>query len=161
MCDQVVVLLSAEHSASIVWGDEDSDAESVDLDTGDDDRLFLYEVAQRNEQEETAVSRPGFQVILSFVRRKSISDLSKMNSFHISHYAIPTNCVLTPSSFVPGLFHGETAQGFWTVTYVPQVTRSRIYDHSTFTKLSLKQLLYVHGISTGRGAYNVLAKKIH
>ncbi|KAH9991344.1 hypothetical protein BJV77DRAFT_1068323 [Russula vinacea] len=123
MCDQVVVLLSAEHSASIVWGDEDSDAES------------------RNEQEETAVSRPGFQVILSFVRRKSISDLSKMNSFHISHYAIPTNCVLTPSSFVPGLFHGETAQGFWTVTYVPQVTRSRIYDHSTFTKLSLKQLL--------------------
>jgi hypothetical protein len=66
MCDQVVALLSAEHSASLVWGDEDGDSESVDMDdTGDDDRLFTYEVSKRNEQEESAVSRPGFQVTLS------------------------------------------------------------------------------------------------
>jgi hypothetical protein len=63
MCDQVVALLSPEHTASIVWGDEDSDTESMDVDTGDDDRLFTYEVAKRNEQEESAVSRPGFQVL--------------------------------------------------------------------------------------------------
>ena len=62
ICDQVVALLSAEQSASIVWGDDDSGTESED-DTGDDDRLFTYEVAKRNEQEENAVSRPGFQVI--------------------------------------------------------------------------------------------------
>ena len=161
MCDQVVALLSAEHSASIVWGDEDSDTESVDSDTGDDSRLFLYEVAQRNEQEENAVSRPGFQVIFFFVRRKTTSDLSKMNSFLISHYAIPANCGLDPSGFIPGLFHGETAQGFWTVAYVPQLTRPRIYDHSTFTKLSLKQLLYVPVIPTGNDAHNILAKKTH
>jgi hypothetical protein len=70
MCDQVVALLSAEHSASIVWGDEDSSGNTkcVDPDTGDDDRLFTYEVAKRNEQEEGAVSRPGFQVILSSVK---------------------------------------------------------------------------------------------
>ena len=62
ICDQVVALLSAEQSASIVWGDDDSGTESED-DTGDDDRPFTYEVAKRNEQEENAVSRPGFQVI--------------------------------------------------------------------------------------------------
>ena len=72
MCDQVVALLSSEESASIVWGDNDSDTESED-DTGDDDRLFTYEVAKRNEQEESAVSRPGFQVIISSVEHKSVA----------------------------------------------------------------------------------------
>jgi hypothetical protein len=71
MCDQLVALLSPEHTASVVWGDEDSDTESMDFDTGEDDRLFTYEVAKRNEQEESAVSRPGFQVIISSVKCKS------------------------------------------------------------------------------------------
>jgi hypothetical protein len=127
MCDQVIALLSAEHSASIFWGDADGDAKSVDLDTVGDDRLFLYEVAKRNEQEVNIESRPGF----------------KMNSRHISRYAIPATWgrALDPSSFVPTLFHGETAQGFWTVTYVPQAIRSCTYDRYTFTTLSLRQLL--------------------
>jgi hypothetical protein len=68
ICDQVVAMLSAEHTASIVWGDEDDDTESIDIDAGDDDRLFTYEVAKRNEQEESAVSRPGFQVTHSAYR---------------------------------------------------------------------------------------------
>jgi hypothetical protein len=76
MCDQVIALLSPEHTASIVWGDEDSDTESMDVDTGDDDRLFTYEVAKWNEQEESAVSRPGFQVIVSSVKHKSTSNLT-------------------------------------------------------------------------------------
>ena len=73
MCDQVVTLLSLEHAASIVWGDEDSDADSMNVDTTDDDRLFTYEVAKRNEQEENAESRPGFQVIILSIKRKSTS----------------------------------------------------------------------------------------
>jgi hypothetical protein len=68
ICDQVVALLSEEHSTSLVWGDdEDGDAGSVDIDTGEEDRLFTYEVEKRNEQEDNAFSRPGFQVILSSV----------------------------------------------------------------------------------------------
>jgi hypothetical protein len=59
----VVALLSLEHSAAIVWSDQDSDAESVDVETGDSDRLFTFEVAETNEQEENAVARPGFQVL--------------------------------------------------------------------------------------------------
>jgi len=63
ICDQVVALLSTEHTASIVWGDEDDDAESLDDDASDEDGLFTYEVENRNEQEENASLRPGFQVI--------------------------------------------------------------------------------------------------
>ena len=66
ICDQVVALLASEHTDSMVWGDEDSDAESVELDTGNDCRFFTFEVAKRNEQEESAATRPGFQVIPSY-----------------------------------------------------------------------------------------------
>ena len=75
MCDQLVALLSPD-TASIVWDDEDSDTESMDVDTGVDDKLFTYEVAKRNEQEESAVSRPGFRVIISSVKHKSTSNLT-------------------------------------------------------------------------------------
>ena len=57
ICDQVVALLSADHSASIAWNNE-GDTSSA----GDWERLFAFEVAETIEQEETAVSRPGFQV---------------------------------------------------------------------------------------------------
>jgi hypothetical protein len=70
MCEQVVALSSAEHSASLVRGNEDSDTESMDIDAGDEDRLFTYEVAKRSEQEESAVSRPGFQVALAFIKMR-------------------------------------------------------------------------------------------
>ena len=63
ICDQVIALLSTEHSATIVWGDEDDEDENMDVDAGDDVRLYTFEVAKRNEQEESASSRPGFQVI--------------------------------------------------------------------------------------------------
>jgi hypothetical protein len=85
MCDQVVVLLSSEHSASIVWNDEDSDTDSVDMDTGDTDRLFTFEVAKTNEQEENAVISPGFQVPIPFVVGISVPDSSK-DAFS-SHFA--------------------------------------------------------------------------
>jgi hypothetical protein len=67
MCDQVVVLLSPEYSASIVWNDEDNDTDSVDTDTGDTDRLFTFEVTKTNEQEENAIAYPGFQVPIPFL----------------------------------------------------------------------------------------------
>lgn len=69
MCDQIIVLLSLEHSASMIWDNEDSDSESVDLDTGNTDRLFTFEVSKRNEQEESAVTRPAFQVLFPFSYR--------------------------------------------------------------------------------------------
>jgi hypothetical protein len=63
ICDQIVALLSSKHSTSIIWNDEESDTESVDMATGEFDRIFTFEVAETNEQEENAVSHPGFQVL--------------------------------------------------------------------------------------------------
>lgn len=63
ICDQVIALLSLEHSTAIVWSDQDSDTESVDWEACETDRLFTFEVAETNEQEEKAVALPGFQVL--------------------------------------------------------------------------------------------------
>jgi hypothetical protein len=125
ICDQVVALLSSEQSASIVWHDEDSDAESVDEDVGESDRLFIFGVEKTNEQEEGAVSRPGFQ----------------MNSRHISPYTAPEECSVDPSIFVPRLLRGETAQGFLTATYVQRQIRSETWNQRSFNKVYLTKLL--------------------
>jgi hypothetical protein len=160
MCDQVVALLSGEHSASLVWGDEDGDTESVDMDdAGDDDRLFTYEVSKRNEQEESAVSRPGFQVMPSSAERKSNSDLSKMNSLHISRDVAPDHCSVDPSTFVPRLFNGDTAQGFWTVTFVHKCIPSRPLDQYAYNAVSLNHLLWVLSIDFGHNAHSILEMK--
>jgi hypothetical protein len=62
ICDQIIALLSSEHSTTIVWNDEESDTESVDVSTCEFDRVYSFEVTETNEQEESAVSYPGFQV---------------------------------------------------------------------------------------------------
>jgi hypothetical protein len=141
ICDQVIALLSTTHSASLVWGDEDSDTESIELDDGDDDRLFTYEVAKRNEQEESATLRPGFKVVLSSIRFKLVTDLFKMISSHISRYVLPAECPADPSIFLPSLLHGETAQGFWTASYVDQTIRSHSLETHSITRVYLKRLL--------------------
>ncbi|KAI0250873.1 hypothetical protein BJV78DRAFT_1393001 [Lactifluus subvellereus] len=122
ICDQVVVLLSPEHSTSIVWNDSDSEDESVDVDTGD--RIFSFEVAEMNEQEENVVTRPSFQ----------------MNSRYIS-YGMPLNYPVDFPDLVPRLLPGETTQGFLTATFIPDQTHSEIFDENTFSRVSLEQLL--------------------
>ena len=67
VCDQVVALLSTEHSASIVWDEDYDDTESIDMDFGDEDRLFAYRVRKRR-QETAVASCPGFQVMPSFIK---------------------------------------------------------------------------------------------
>ncbi|KAI9444051.1 hypothetical protein H4582DRAFT_1918933 [Lactarius indigo] len=92
ICDQVVALLTPEQSAKPTLN-----AESADIDVGDDsDRLFTFEVAETNEQEETAVARPGFQ----------------LNSPYISTSETPPDC--------------PTRHAFWTATYVPRQTHAEI-----------------------------------
>jgi hypothetical protein len=64
MCDQVTALISPEHAQSIVWNDQEAEDIIMDLDEDHDEscRLFTFEVAKTNEQEEAVVSRPGFKV---------------------------------------------------------------------------------------------------
>ncbi|KAH8986525.1 hypothetical protein EDB86DRAFT_2809505 [Lactarius hatsudake] len=125
ICDQVVALLSAEQSASIVWHNEDSDAKSVDADVSDD-RLFTFEVAKTNELEEGAVSRPGFQMISRNI---------------LPRYVAPDGCSIDPSIFIPRLLRGEAAQGFLMATYIQRQMRSKALGQQPLTRMYLTQLL--------------------
>jgi hypothetical protein len=63
MCDQVIALISPKHADKIVWSGEETGLKDAN-DDDESDRLFNFEVAKTNEQEETVTTRPGFQVCL-------------------------------------------------------------------------------------------------
>ena len=63
LCDQIVCLLSSEHSRAIVWDDENDDDALTDPDDDDSGRLYDFVVAKTNDQEENVVARPGFRVL--------------------------------------------------------------------------------------------------
>ena len=77
MCDQVIALISSEHADKIVWSGEEAGLMDAD-DDDESDRLFNFEVAKTNEQEETVTTRPGFQVCFlafsSFTRLQFVID---------------------------------------------------------------------------------------
>ncbi|KIK75394.1 hypothetical protein PAXRUDRAFT_19040 [Paxillus rubicundulus Ve08.2h10] len=63
MCDQVVALISSEHAQTIVWNENDeNDNDALDVDQDESDRMFTFEVAQTNDQEESVTIREGFKV---------------------------------------------------------------------------------------------------
>ncbi|KAH9165762.1 hypothetical protein EDB89DRAFT_2008009, partial [Lactarius sanguifluus] len=112
MCDQVVALISADHSASIVWNDEDRDSISIDMDAGDSERLFTFEVTKTNEQEESAVSRPGFQT----------------NSRAIVCNEAPLDCQ-------------KTVQGLLTAIYIPPRIKIETFNQRSYSRVGLSAML--------------------
>ena len=66
LCDQLVCLLSAEHSQAIVWGDSDKvdDLDDLSLDSENDDSELLidFTAEKRDEQDESVIVRQGFTV---------------------------------------------------------------------------------------------------
>ena len=62
MCDQIVALLSSEHSRSIIWNegeDDDNDSRDEDDESG---RIINCVVDRTTEQEESVQVREGFKV---------------------------------------------------------------------------------------------------
>lgn len=58
-------MVSPEHARSLVWAEyQEQDDTSMEDDDDDDDRLFTFEVAKTNEQEENVSARMGFNVCL-------------------------------------------------------------------------------------------------
>jgi hypothetical protein len=53
--------MSPRQENSIVWSDN-PETEVTDIDDEQSDRLFTFEVAKTNEQEEGVTVRPGFSV---------------------------------------------------------------------------------------------------
>lgn len=140
----MIALLSLEHSTAIVWSDQDGDTESVDWEACETDRLFTFEVAETNEQEEKAVALPGFQVLSHSSLKCLVSDSLKMNSRYISPFKFEgsSGCPIDPAALAPCLLPGETKQGFLTVSYLPRQTRSEDFDELILSRASLRRLLW-------------------
>ncbi|KAF9218569.1 hypothetical protein BS17DRAFT_720337 [Gyrodon lividus] len=102
MCDQVVALISSEHAQTIIWNENDEDDnDALEVDQDESDRMFTFEVAQTNEQEESVTVREGF---------RAASD-------RIALPEAPADGSTNPDPVKPFLLFGETAQGFMTVKH--------------------------------------------
>ncbi|CAE6339231.1 unnamed protein product [Rhizoctonia solani] len=67
LCDQLVALVSAKQSSQFLWDlgtrhNKNQVTQSDDDDDNDDSRMFTFEVAKLEEQEEDVTSTPGFKV---------------------------------------------------------------------------------------------------
>jgi hypothetical protein len=60
--DQVVALVSPDHAEVLVWKSDKEEKSATYADNNEFDRLFTFEVAQTNEQQEDVKTRPGIQV---------------------------------------------------------------------------------------------------
>ncbi|KAH9029425.1 hypothetical protein EDB85DRAFT_1867188 [Lactarius pseudohatsudake] len=125
LCDQLVCLLSTEHSQAIVWGDEvdDMDDASLDSENDDSDRLYDFMVAKTNEQEENVIARQGFT----------------MNSSRLVNQPPPPNMHIDPSILSPRLLYGETTQGFMTADFRPAraAVEPFAHDHQSASQIRL------------------------
>ncbi|KAI9455080.1 hypothetical protein BJY52DRAFT_1151944 [Lactarius psammicola] len=153
LCDQVVCLISSEHSRALVWGsddndkadeeggddDDDDDSTSTDSEKTDSDRVFSFQVAKTMDQEENVTVRAGFVVPFRY----------KINSPLLVNRAPPPDSGIDPGAICPTLLHGEKVQGFMTATFVP-ATRTKVmgpvaftHDHQTADQIRL------HGVALG------------
>ncbi|KAI0250862.1 hypothetical protein BJV78DRAFT_1127282, partial [Lactifluus subvellereus] len=117
LCDQLVCLLSAEHSQAIVWDDEDKDDDDVSTHEESDnaDQLHYFEV---NDQEENVAARPGFTMNSPLLVKQP-----RMR--------------LDPKILSPRLLHGETVQGFMTANF-RQAETSLLVAFLSITSMKLR-----------------------
>ncbi len=60
--DQVIALISDEHSRKLVWLDDKDDDAIINMDEDGYDRMFTYEVSKTNEREENITMEKGVEV---------------------------------------------------------------------------------------------------
>ncbi|KAG1720811.1 hypothetical protein EDB19DRAFT_1646869 [Suillus lakei] len=127
MCDQVTAFISPEHARSIVWNDQEAEDAIMDLDEDHDEssRLFTFEVAKTNEQEEAVKSRPGF----------------KATSKHITMPHPYQDGTVDAEPPKPELLHGETTQGFMTVAFQPGRLNAEPMKNQSLTNIQLRNYL--------------------
>ncbi|KAJ7091563.1 hypothetical protein B0H15DRAFT_836658 [Mycena belliarum] len=125
MADQVTCLISAEHARAIVWNPEAEDVSlEVDEESGSD-RLFTFEVAKTNEQDENVEVRPGFTI----------------NTPILSVEQLHVECTLDASELQPVLVHGETCQAILTKHFIPGEFVERSFRDEVYYPTKLKALI--------------------
>ncbi|KAH7918945.1 hypothetical protein BV22DRAFT_1041330 [Leucogyrophana mollusca] len=148
ICDQVVALISSSHAQSIVWNEEQLDDASLDVDNDETDRLFTFEVAKTNEQEESVTVRQGFQT----------------NSQKIAVTEPPSDSSIDPALFTPRLLFGETAQGFMTAQFHPARLIAERFVSRSYSPLQIGNLVKSDALRINEnldaGALNTLVTKL-
>lgn len=143
--DQILCFISPEQAHTIVWNDRDElkDA-AMDVDNEDSDRLFTFEVAKTNEQEENVTVRPGFRVRAR--RHFHLLGVSITFAFQISLPNLGVRSGDMPldipaEHFQPKLLFGETEQGFISMKYIPAFTEEQPLHQKPHTAVHLRSLL--------------------
>ena len=161
LCDQLVCLLSSEHSKALVWhhddndkankeskgesDDDDEDGASTDSEKSNSGRFVSFEVAKTNDQEENVAVRAGF-VVRHSVAYGCVTSVTqifvryKMNSPLLVDQAPPPDSDTYPKLLFPALLHGEKVQGFMTATFMQatKVVDSFSYDGQTAQQMRLR-----------------------
>ncbi|KAJ7931787.1 hypothetical protein B0H13DRAFT_2227876 [Mycena leptocephala] len=132
IADQVACLISVEHARAIVWNDKAEDLLPMDIDEGSD-RLFTFEVAKTNEQDEDVAVRPGFT----------------MNTPILSVERLHVECALDASELQPTLIRGETGQAILTKHFVPSQSKERLFRGETHSSIQLRSLISGGSIRLG------------
>ncbi|KAF8419128.1 hypothetical protein L210DRAFT_3510849 [Boletus edulis BED1] len=129
MCDQVVSLISSEHAATIIWSERDSEDEDDNLDIDQDvsDRMFTFEVAQTNKQEETVTVRRGFK--------------ASSHAIVLPEAPVADSDLMMPAPIAPFLLFGEVVQGFMTVEYRELMVTQEPYKGHYMTSMKLESQL--------------------
>ncbi|CAL1701264.1 unnamed protein product [Somion occarium] len=123
IADQIIALISDEDASKIVWRDTSHDT-PVDADDDEIDRLFTFQVAKTNEQEENVSIRPGFT--LDLPKSEEVQGLYGQN--------------IEPVLVAPRLVPGETVTGLLDVQYIPSHHNTRTFRES-YSSRRLEQFL--------------------
>ncbi|KAG8836422.1 hypothetical protein FRC18_011419 [Serendipita sp. 400] len=123
LCDQIVCLISDEHSQNLVWKDdspyasrsEDEDEEPDSLDAFD--RVYTFSVEQTNEEEETVSAKKGFTLTHSSI---------KVNTEIDSEF--PED--ISPNVLQTQLLVGDIAQALLSIQFVPSRTQTKNVDEA-------------------------------
>ncbi|KAF8508104.1 hypothetical protein BU17DRAFT_100044 [Hysterangium stoloniferum] len=129
--DQIIVLLSTEHSAKLdlqKYSSSTTEMEEVDE---NEDRIFAFSVAKTNEQCEGVTPGPGFKLSHKDIWSTTILD------------GIPEEC---SSNLHPILVAGETKQAFLTAMYCPQRDIAK-RDTCVMTKAKLESFTRDRSVS--------------
>ncbi|KAH7910222.1 hypothetical protein BJ138DRAFT_1127056 [Hygrophoropsis aurantiaca] len=125
ICDQISALISSDHAQSIVWNEDRDINTSLDVDSDETDRLFTFEVAKTNEQEESVTVRPGFR--------------TKLQKIAVTEP--PADRSIDPMVFIPRLLSGETVQGFITANFHAARLISEPFVSRTYSPLQISNIL--------------------
>ncbi|KAF8452896.1 hypothetical protein L210DRAFT_3639339 [Boletus edulis BED1] len=96
------------------------------IDQDESDRMFTFEVAQTNEQEESVAVREGFEAVSQVIAHPEVIDDPDSTK---------------PAPIAPFLVHGETAQGFMMVKHQDAKLVRDTFRGRTIEGLQLEGLL--------------------